>query len=298
MWLQALLLPVVLAYPARSDVVEENISGYKFIHSGPTYAAPKSTYENYFCHVALSKLDAPDEPDATCVPKLQALKATYTPDQFLTHFTADNQAADATWHAVVANSTGKSHVSANADIVAVVPNITALSFSAYYISAYATSKYLEINPEHYIFRPNGTGADEVLEGWGGVTTHFTLAATDRSAYTYLPPLSDFPIKSTSNKVLRDGTGAIFGVVDTATKDVVGPEAGLPVGEKGVHVKASVWYGDGAPASFVEMESRHVVVEIINHMLEAKKGYDSGAIVYEDLVKQLCAFEPTLPGCPA
>ncbi|KAK7180053.1 hypothetical protein DPSP01_010721 [Paraphaeosphaeria sporulosa] len=282
---------------AAHDIVED-INGYKFYHSGPTHAATKDEYELSFCHTALSKLGAPPSDDENCLTTLRALKASYTPEEFLSLFDKDIRGADTTWHAVVANSTGTSHVSANADVVAVVPGINSVSFAAYYLSSYAEKSYQKINAEHYINRDDGLLKQEILEGWGGVTTHFTLATTDRSQFEYLPELSDFPIKVASDKILRDGSSAVFGVVDIALKDIVGPEAGLSEGEKGVHILSSVWYGDGAPKSFVEVESQHVVVEIVNHALNAKAGYDSGEIVLEELVGALCGLMPSAPGCAA
>lgn len=285
------------AFTHAHDIVEE-ISGYKFYHSGPTHAATKSEYELGFCHTALAKLGAPPADDASCLTTLRALKATYTPEEFLSLFDTLIREADTTWHAVVANSTGTSHISANADVVISIPGINSVSFAAYYLSEYAQKSYQKINAEHYINRDDGQLKQEILEGWGGVTTHFTLATTDRSQFTYLPALPDFPIKVASDKILRDGTSAVFGVVDIALKDVVGPDEGLPEGEKGVKVLSSVWYGNGAPASFVEVESEHVVVEIVNHALNAKAGYDSGEIVLEELVAAVCQLLPSTPGCPA
>ncbi|KAJ4298078.1 hypothetical protein N0V90_005977 [Kalmusia sp. IMI 367209] len=282
---------------AAYDIVEE-IDGYKFYHGGPTNAAKKSEYELKFCHTALEKLGAPAASDAECLSTLQTLKASKTPEEFLSLFDADIKAADTTWHNVVNNSTGSSHIAANADVVVVVPGINAVSFAAYYLSAYAQESYQKINAEHYINRDDGTLKQEILEGWGGVTTHFTLATTDRGQFDYLPELSEFLIKVASDKILRDGTDTKFGVVDIALRDVVGPDAGLDEGEQGVHILSSVWYGNGAPASFVEVEAEHVVVEIVNHALNAKSGYDSGEIVLSELVAQLCGLFATLPGCSA
>jgi hypothetical protein len=282
---------------AAYDIVEE-ISGYKFYHGGPVHAATKADYELSFCHTALSKLGAPAANDTSCLSTLRTLKASYTPEQFLSLFDADIRDADATWHAVLSNSTPAAHVSANADVVVVVPGISSLSFAAYYLSAYAQASYQKINAEHYINRDDGLLHQEILEGWGGVTTHFTLATTDRGQFSYLPALPDFGVKVASDKILRDGTDAVFGVVDIALKDIVGPEAGIAEGEKGVRILSSVWYGDGAPASFVEVEAQHVVVEIVNHALNAKAGYESGEIVLGELVKGLCELMPSMAGCAA
>ncbi|KAF1978155.1 hypothetical protein BU23DRAFT_654608 [Bimuria novae-zelandiae CBS 107.79] len=293
------LLPVLgLAAFAHAtyDVVEE-ISGYKFYHSGPTNAATKSSYETKFCHTALQKFSADTNvSDAACLSTLRALKASKTPEELLSHFDADIREADATWHAVVHDSTGAAHVAATADVVVVVPGITSLSFAAYYLSAYAQESYQKINAEHYINRDDSApGTQEILEGWGGVTTHFSLATTDRGQFSYLPALPEFAIKVASDKILRDGTGTKFGVVDIALQDVVGPQAGLEEGEQGVHILSSVWYGDGAPRGFVEVEAEHVVVKIVNHALNAKAGYDNGAIVLRELLAGLCALFPTMGG---
>lgn len=292
------LVPVIgLAALAQAayDVVEE-IDGYKFYHGGPTDAQTKSEYELKFCHTALSKFNTTAS-DADCLTTLRTIKASKTPEEFLSLFDADIRAADTTWHNVVNNSTGASHVAATADVVVVVPGINSLTFAAYYLSSYAQESYQKINAEHYINRDDeASGGQEILEGWGGVTTHFTLATVDRSQFDYLPALPEFAIKVASDKILRDGTDTKFGVVDIALRDIVGPAGGLAEGETGVQALSSVWYGDGAPKSFVEVEAEHVVVEIVNHALNAKAGYDSGAIVFSELVTGLCPLAPTLPGC--
>jgi hypothetical protein len=189
--------------------------------------------------------------------------------------------ADAIWHEVISNSTPGSWVPADGRAVCLLPNVTALGFALWSASPLCDAANNAANAEHYVKRTVEIGvgklASEILEGWGGVTTLFAIPVystpPDRAAHPFLRALPGFPYQGAGDKVLRDGTGAVFGVLHIAIRDVDGADYGET--GSGIEIFASVWYGDGANDEFLEAERQHMVIEIIHLALQAQKDISSG-----------------------
>jgi len=241
----------------------EIVAGHKFITSGPKFIASKETYE-LETHKTAVKL----------------LKDRLGEEGLLNILQPDIKAANAFWHDVISKSSG-SWVSADAQAVGFFPNLTAVRFALWSQSPLADASNNEANAEHYMKRTveisPGILASEILEGWGGVTTLFGIpnyGTPNRTTYPFLRPLPEYPYQAAGDKVLRDGTDAVFGVLHISIRDVDGAEFGEE-GKKGVQVYSSVWYGDACTDDFLEAERRHMVIEIINLTIQAQKDLESG-----------------------
>ncbi|KAF2800202.1 hypothetical protein K505DRAFT_383243 [Melanomma pulvis-pyrius CBS 109.77] len=253
----AALLPFVTA---QASPYSETIDGYTFIKSGPNVLLPKIQYEMKFAHTALS-----------------ILKTSIGPDGLIAALQPEIKKADTFWHDVIDSSTG-SWVPADGRGIAFLPNLTAIRFAAWSQSPLADAANNDANPEHYVKRTialaNGTLESEIVEGWGGVTTHFTIpnyGTPDRVKNPFLRELPEFPIQAAGDKVLMDGT--IFGVLHISVRDVKGADYGQE--HDGVEIYASVWYGDGVADAHLEEEREHITVEITNLALQAQKDIESG-----------------------
>ncbi|KAH8588930.1 hypothetical protein B0O99DRAFT_343142 [Bisporella sp. PMI_857] len=257
------LLTASALLTAASAEFTETVQGYKYITSGPSLSASKETYE-LTAHKTAVKL----------------LKDRLGADGLATLLEPDIKAADVIWHEVIANSTPGSWVPADGRAVAFLPNITAVRFALWSQSPLADAANNDANAEHYFKRTvevsPGVLQAEILEGWGGVTTLFSIlnySTPNRTAYPFLYPLPEFPYQAAGDKVLRDGTNAVFGVLHISVRDV----DGAPYGESkpGIEIAASVWYGNGAQDEFLEAERQHMVIEIINLSIQAQKDFESG-----------------------
>ena len=242
----------------------ETVSGYKFITSGPKISAPLATYE-LTTHKTAVKL----------------LKQRLGPDGLLSLLQPDIQAADKLWHEVIANSTPGSWVPADGQAIGFFQNLTAVRFALWSQSPLADLANEDANAEHYIKRTveisPGVLASEILEGWGGVTTLFAIpnyGTPNRTTHPFLRDSPEFPYQAAGDKVLRDGSDALFGVLHISMRDVDGAAYGID--GNGIEVLASVWYGDGAQDDFLEAERQHMVIEIINLTIQAQKDIESGA----------------------
>ncbi|KAJ7807641.1 hypothetical protein B0H13DRAFT_2482910 [Mycena leptocephala] len=158
----------------------------------------------------------------------------------------DILAADAIWHEVIANSTPGSWVPADGRAVCLLPNVTALGFALWSASPLCDAANNAANAEHYVKRTVEIG------GWGGVTTLFAIPVystpPDRAAHPFLRALPEFPYQGRATG-LRDGAGAVFGVLHIAIRDIDGADYGET--GSGIEIFASVWYGDGANDEFLE-----------------------------------------------
>ncbi|KAL7628824.1 hypothetical protein AAE478_000339 [Parahypoxylon ruwenzoriense] len=266
--------------------LNETIDTYSYFLSGPNVDQPKTQYEHAAADTALSLLKRrlgseplPDLPDDNVAAVLQ-LKQSLGPDRLKELLEPDVDEADLIWHDVVRNSTNStdSWVSADARGVAFLPNVTYLQFASWYASPNADAANLAANPEHYAKDTVATGTGElsskILEGWGGVTTNFTIPSfgpPDRAKHPFLRPLPEFPIQQAGDKVLSDGT--TFGVLHIALRPVSG--AGYGQSHDGFEVYSTVWYPDGATDEFLDKERRHMVIEIVNLTLQAQKDIESG-----------------------
>ena len=165
-------------------------------------------------------------------------------------------------------------------VAAFLPNVTATRFALWSQSTFADRANNAANAEHYIKRTKqvapGKLESEVLEGWGGVTTYFSIlnyGTPDRTKYPFLRELPEFPIQAAGEKVLRDGTGAIFGILHISVRDVKGEDFGTS--GPGHEIYATVWYGDGVQDDHIELERQHIVIEIINLSIQCQKDIESG-----------------------
>lgn len=277
---------VLAASAAAQQVITETIEGYVFEHSGPTDAAPRATYEirglktaNELLKTRMGLDPATSNDLAELKNENKLLKAEFDADGFLKLLAPDIASADAFWQDVIQNSTPDSWVSADARGTAYLPNLTALAFAAWSQSPLADEANNDANGEHYFKRTVTTGpgalASEILEGWGGVTTLFTIpdyaTPPNRIQFPFLRLLPEFPFQAAGSKVLEDNSeDPLFGVLHISVRDVVGG-----AGEHGIEVYSSVWYGDAADDSFLEAERQHMVTEIINLTIQAQRDVESG-----------------------
>jgi len=256
------LVPVIALGAQAEGTFNETIEGYKFFKSGPNVLLPKIEYEMSAARTAL-----------------RLLKESLGSDGLIQTLQPEIKKADTFWKDAIAKSSG-TWVPADGRAVAFLPNITAARFAYWSQSDLADKANHAANPEHYVKRtkknPDGTLVSEILEGWGGVTTHFTIpnyGTPDRTKYPFLRELPEFPIQfqAAGDKVLMDGT--IFGVLHISVRDV--PGAPYEQSQNGIEVFASVWYGDGVKDEHLEDERTHITTEIINLTTQAQKDFDSG-----------------------
>ncbi|KAF2688602.1 hypothetical protein K458DRAFT_414328 [Lentithecium fluviatile CBS 122367] len=265
-------LPLLGAVAQNStETFQENVGGYEFIKTGPKKLAPKADYEWAAAQTALKLLK-------------DGLKAQGK-DAILKVLSPAIAEADTFWKDIVATSTGKLEqkegwVSADGEGIAFLPNVTAERFVKWYLSPLADVANNAANPEHYYkaTTTSGTAAvSEIIEGWGGITTHFQVPnfalPPNRERYPFLHEHADFPLQAAGDKVLMDGT--VFGVLHISARNVKGADYGQPI--DGVHVAASVWYGDAAKDDHLEDERTHMTTEIINLTLQAQKDIEGGKL---------------------
>jgi len=284
MQLKTLIPAALLAASATAQqVITETIEGYVFEHSGPRDAAPQATYEisglktaNELLKTRMGLDPATSDDLAQLREENRRLKAEYDADGFLELLAPDIKSADAFWQDVIQDSTPDSWIPADARGTAFLPNLTALAFAAWSQSPLADEANNDANGEHYFKRTVTTGpgalASEILEGWGGVTTLFTIpdyaTPPNRVQFPFLRLLPEFPFQAAGSKDLQDGS--LFGVLHISVRDVVGE-----AGEHGIEIYSTVWYGDAADDDFLEAERQHMVTEIVNLSIQAQKDVESG-----------------------
>jgi hypothetical protein len=244
----------------------EIIEGYKFVKSGPAIKLPKIEYEMAAARTALD-----------------LLKTRLGPEGLINLLQPDIKEADTFWHNTIDSSTPDKWVPADGRGIAFLPNVTAARFALWSQSPLADAVNNAANPEHYVKQTKevapGVLESEILEGWGGVTTYFTIpnyGPPDLVKWPMLRPLPEYPFQAAGDKVLLDGTEAVFGVLHISMRDV----DGAPYGEtlKGTEVWATIWYGDALSEEFIEQERQHMVIEIINLTLQCQRDIESGAFV--------------------
>ena len=249
-----LLAPTALAYT-------ETVEGYKFDHWGPAHDASKFDYELTMAQSALTlfKTRLGDRGSDIIIPttkddlpaakiKLHDLKASTDADGLTNLFKTDISVADAFWHDVASNSTGK-WVPIDAQVIAYIPNLSALVFDAWSLSPFADAANNDGNPEHYFKHTKalspGVVQSTILEGWGGLTTYFdipTFGAPNHATYPFLRALPDYPVQGAGPKVLKDGSGEEFGVLHLAMRDTEAKvrRRDYPTAEKGLEIYATIW----------------------------------------------------------
>ncbi|KAI1101078.1 hypothetical protein F4804DRAFT_317073 [Jackrogersella minutella] len=273
----------LFAFALGATALNETIDGYKYFLSGPNIDQPKSVYEHAAADTALNLLKRRlgDEPlpelPSDNVAAVLKLKKSLGTEMLKELLAPDTDDADSFWLRVINNSSD-SWVSADARGVAFLPNVSYLQFAAWYASPNADAANLAANPEHYVKETvtTSTGlSSKILEGWGGVTTNFTIpnfGTPDRGKDPFLRPLPEFPIQEAGDKNLRDGTR--FGVLHISLRPVSGKDYGQPI--DGFEVYSTVWYQDGVSDDHLDQERRHMVIEIVNLTLQAQKDIQSGS----------------------
>ncbi|KAI4868663.1 hypothetical protein F4820DRAFT_409178 [Hypoxylon rubiginosum] len=275
------LFPIA-AFAFTASAMNETIEGYKYFLSGPKTDLPKSQYEHDAANTAMSILEGrlgneplPSLPGDNVTAVLE-LKEYLGSDKLKELLEPDVDQADANWYDII-KASGDGWNSSDARGVIFLPNVSAQVFGLWYASPNADAANLAANPEHYAKDTvqTSTGlASRILEGWHGITTNFTIpnfTTPNRTADPFLRPLPDFPIQQAGDKVLRDGTR--FGMLHISLRDVNGSDYGQP--NNGFEIYASVWYQDGVPEEYLEQESRHEVIEIVNLTLQCQKDIESG-----------------------
>ncbi|KAI6088846.1 hypothetical protein F4821DRAFT_233121 [Hypoxylon rubiginosum] len=275
------ILPVV-TFTLTASALNETIDSYKYYLSGPKTDLSKAQYEHNAANTALALLKKrmgsepfPPLPKDNVSAILQ-LKQYLGTERLKELLTPDTTESDLIWHQIIDDS-GDGWKSADSRGVVFLPNVSAVTFAAWYASPNADAANLAANPEHYVKEtvttPTGL-ASQILEGWNGLTINFTIpnfSAPNRTADPFLRPLPDFPIQQAGDKVLRDGTR--YGVLHISLRDVKGSDYNEPI--NGFEIYASVWSQDAIPDDYVEAESRHEIIEIVNLTLQCKKDLDSG-----------------------
>lgn len=291
MYSVTLLLTAVLAFATMAMAnFTENVNGYTFTHWGPTNEASKFDYELTMSQSAVTllkdrlgaagnNLTVPQTKNdlPAALAKLHTTKANLGPSGLEALLQPDIADANTFWHNIIATSKG-TWKPTKAQCVCYIPSLSALQFGGWATSPAADAANDDANPEHYV-KQTSTGSDgkpqsTVLEGWGGVRTFFDIqdfSTPDRTKYPFLELLPDFPIQAAGPKVLKDGTGATFGVLHIAVKDV--EDAGYG---KGFEVYSAVWYQDSISEDHIEAESEHMVNEVINLSIAASKSSGGGA----------------------
>ncbi|KAI1638595.1 hypothetical protein F4809DRAFT_659719 [Biscogniauxia mediterranea] len=151
----------------------------------------------------------------------------------------DVVAADAFWHATLANSTG-GHVVGKTRIQASAPPavFNATSIQDWFIAGGTgwPNDFLESSAEHYLsFSAGGTGDEkamvESIEGWGqGPITYFKGILEEKPEF--LPAMEEFPEEAQSALALTLKDGTVFAHSLTAARD-------LPNGS-GVEMFQGIW----------------------------------------------------------
>ncbi|KAI0965623.1 hypothetical protein F4678DRAFT_452025, partial [Xylaria arbuscula] len=182
---------------------------------------------------------------------------------------ADVAAADAYWHKLLSNSTGK-FVGATTRSQGYAPssifNATTVGLWFVYGGTGWPNDFLKSSPEHYLSLSAGGTTDpkaaiESIENWGpGPITYFK--GIPETKPDFVPELSEFPdaFKSTLALTLDDGT--VFAHSLTAFRD-------LPSGQ-GVEIFEGIWIPDSAPAAVVAGLEAHITVEFSNWLKLAYK----------------------------
>ncbi|KAL2751888.1 hypothetical protein ACRALDRAFT_1073192 [Sodiomyces alcalophilus JCM 7366] len=286
------LLPIVAAAATAHGQKTEYFNGYKYILSGPKNPAPKAEYEMTGAHTAIGLLQERlghkalvdlakpefDHPSNDLLKALPLIKERIGADGLIDLLQPDIAEADDYWHDVI-NKSGSDWVDASGRGVAFLPNMTAEIIAGWWHSPLSDAANNAGNPEHYLKQTKqispGVLRTEILEGWGGVTTHFTIEdyamPANHQKWPFLHKNPDFPIQAAGAKTLLDGT--VFGILHISVRDVPGEEFGED--QDGVEIYASVWYGDGVDDDHLEEERQHIITEIVNLSLQAQNDVEDG-----------------------
>ncbi|KAK2012531.1 hypothetical protein LZ32DRAFT_605513 [Colletotrichum eremochloae] len=265
----------------------ETANGYEYILSGPATLGKKTDFELERCQYVWNALNermnatalpAP-HPAESCMDQLYERKSAIGDAGFLDIFAKDIEEAREFWYDVNDNSTlddPASWKSVECRALVHLPNVTAWAFSAWSASPFADAANNRGNAEHYFKYSDHTGAlgtSHILEGWGGVTTNFSIPNYSPQTCAQRPmvrPLPEFPIKACGDKNLVDEQNTNFGVLNIAARDVLGCD-----GKRMIDIYAAIWYGNGISEEHLEAERQHVIIEIVNLSQKAQEDIESG-----------------------
>lgn len=261
------LAPLAVAFSVATAQVTEVVDGVTFIKSGPKEDIPKEEAELGFARYALD-----------------LLKTRVGADGLIELLQPEIKEAENFWHDVIDKSTGE-WVPTDGRVIGFFPDLTAAAFAAWSQSPFADRSNNAANPEHYVKRTEeispGVLQSEILEGWGGVTTHFSIlnyGPPNATRHPMLRELPEFPFQASGDKALKDGDDTVFGVLHISVRDVKGADYDQEM--DGIEIFATVWYGDGVDDEHLEDERQHIVIEIINQSIQAQKDLESGEFVPE------------------
>ncbi|KZL64048.1 hypothetical protein CI238_04446 [Colletotrichum incanum] len=266
----------------------EAFNGYDYLLSGPMTLGKKTDFElercQYVWRLINERTNATDKnlpapyPAKRCMDRLYERKSAIGDEGFLNIFAKDIEEAKKFWYDTNENSTLDDPTTWKAvECRALVhlPNVTAWAFSAWSASPFADAANNRGNAEHYFKYSDHTGAlgtSHILEGWGGVTTNFSIpnySPQTCAQRAMVRPLPEFAIKACGDKNLVDDKNTNFGVLNIAARDVVGCDK-----KKRVDIYASIWYGSGISEEHLEAERQHVIIEIVNMSLKAQEDIES------------------------
>ncbi|KAH7378006.1 hypothetical protein BKA64DRAFT_247802 [Cadophora sp. MPI-SDFR-AT-0126] len=260
------------------------------------YDRIKGTSFGEQCAVAADEKVA-DKRNATYALKDCIIEKSQNERIFFDLLSDDITKADKFWAKVVQESDKNmsSWIAARASVKAYFNlTLTAIQFAGWTLSPYADAANLHGNPEHYYKSTPSNATDthsEILEGWGGVTSTIGMLRTHFNIPSYAVPSFDniqypaswdqgpqflLPLQRAGLKQLADGT--TFGVLHIAARDLSATEV-AEAGQAGIEIYSAVWYPAWEGASqadreefgrFLQDESEHMVVEIVNLTLQARK----------------------------
>ncbi|KAK1994769.1 hypothetical protein LX36DRAFT_672941 [Colletotrichum falcatum] len=270
----------------------EAVNGYDYLLSGPVTLGKKTDFElercQYVWKLLNQRMNATDAhlpapyPAERCMDRLYERKSAVGDGGFLDIFAEDIEEAREFWHGVNDNSTLDDLASWKAvECRALVhlPNVTAWAFSAWSASPFADAANSRGNAEHYFKHSDHAGAQStshILEGWGGVTTNFSIPNYSPQTCARRPvvrPLPEFAIEACGDKNLVDGRATTFGVLHIAARDVLGCD-----GKQRIDIYAAIWYGSGISEEHLEAERQHVIIEMVNLSQKAQEDIESGRFV--------------------
>ncbi|KAK2042647.1 hypothetical protein LZ31DRAFT_543196 [Colletotrichum somersetense] len=270
----------------------EAVNGYDYILSGPATLGKKTDFElercQYVWKVLNKRTNSTDNhlpapfPAERCMDRLYERKSAIGDRGFLNIFVKDIEEAREFWYDVNDNSTldhPATWKAVECRALVHLPNVTAWAFSAWSASPLADAANNRGNAEHYFKYSDHSGilaTSHILEGWGGVTTNFSIPNYSPQTCAQRPmvrPLPEFAIKACGDKNLVDEMSTTFGVLNIAARDVRGCD-----GKKRIDIYASIWYGNGISEEHLEAERQHVIIEIVNMSQKAQEDIESGRFV--------------------
>ncbi|WYZ33961.1 hypothetical protein EsH8_I_000237 [Colletotrichum jinshuiense] len=269
----------------------ETFKGHKYTLSGPAKLGSKAEFELESCQYVWGLINTrtnttnnPAPADAEgCMSRLYDRKTAIGDQGFLNMLAKDIEDAKHFWYDVNEKSTLEDPTTWKAvecRAAVSLPNVTAWAFSTWSASLRADLANNRANAEHYLKHSDHTGAlgtSRILEGWGGVTTNFTIPNYSPNTCGERPmvrPLPEFAIKACGDKNLVDDKSTNFGVLNIAARDIKLGQCG----RNGIDIYASIWYGSGISEEHLEAERQHVIIEIVNMSLKAQEDIESGAFV--------------------